>query len=160
MQIVVTPSEEIKRRAFAQDWGSEEDTDANFFLNGNRTAGLCKKVPFSPIYYLGTVTLPKHRIRAKFNYALTPIGPVFSGNLIKEALKILGKNRVRIFYHFRDEDREYCVILLGTKKGTIGIAPRVGLSPEEINGEKTKQLSSIWRKPTSKLVRGILFATL
>lgn len=155
MKIVFTPSKEVERRARALGW---KDKDNKFLYERSRRVGLCLSIPFSPIFYLGTVSFRTHKMNRNSLYALSRRGPVFSGELIKDALKILGKKRVRIFLH-PSETRWYSVLLLGTKEGTVALAPKVpyeggkALTIEE----GTKLMKDFWKGVSTKMLRSLVY---
>jgi len=158
MKVVVTPTEEVVNRAVSLDW----DRSEKCWYGRSRTMALLDGSSlFDPIHYLGTATILKHKLKDNKVYALSRTGPEFSGNLIREALKILDKKRVRIFLHWHN-DKNFYVLMFGTQEGTIAVAPRV-MSEENVVyklDDDTELLSDFWRGATSKLVRGMLFGTL
>jgi len=161
MKIVVTPTQEAVDRAIDNSFEKIGDQ----YFGCTRVIALMGTELFEPIYYLGTVTILKHKLKDDTEYALTPTGPIYTGEYIKMAMKVLGKRRVRLFIHYKESKNEHVVLMLGTKEGTVAIAPRIwddGTTPKiphPIN-ENTKMLSDYWRSPTCKLVRGLIFGTL
>lgn len=117
--------------------------------------GLLRRRPFKPIKHFGTVTFYRGKIRRDLEYEFYSHGPIYRGELIKESLKILGKKRVRVFLHVpkTEKNPQYAVLLLGTKEGTIGLAPLV----RRFQPQYDLTFLSIIKKPSAKLYRVITF---
>jgi len=162
MKLVVTPNKEVIDRALQQGFDSRHIKDKCYY-GKDRTIALMESRLFEPVQYLGTATILRHKLKSYMRYTLTYSGPSFAGDLIKLALMVLKQRRVRIFIHQKDSDKQFKVLMLGTKEGTVAIAPRVWEGddhPASILDDITFLLSDYWRYPTSKLVRGVLFGIL
>lgn len=163
MQVVVTPSKDVIERALRLGWKQEEVAEKKFVFEPSRRAGLCISMPFDNIIYVGTVTILKHKLKRNRVYAITYEGPMYGGDLIKDALKVLGRRRVRVFFHLPlgEEDKSFMPILLGTKDGTIALAPKVwDDDKQKFIDEETELLSNYIKTCTGRFKRGIIFGTL
>ena len=159
-RIVVTPSEDVVERAVRLGYTRPAEKDPVFMFNESRTSGLCINMPtFQPICYLGTVTILGHKIPSGRDVALTSNGPTFSGNYIKKALIILGQRRVLLFIH-RD-DRNMSVFLIGTRKGTVAIAPMIWNDDGPAGvAETTLRLFNYTKGSTTRLTRALTYGLL
>lgn len=155
MKLQVKPKEEIMERALKISEMKIIDARKVFILNPSNVMALLIGIPFKPINYLGTISFNYSKIRSDFFYSLRPEGPWFRGQYLKEALRILGKKRVHVFLHRKPRDESlFTVLLLGTKEGTIAIAPR-HLKPE-LGTER--KLIEVIKRATSRFKRGIVYA--
>ncbi len=120
MKMQTTPSKEILDKVTKLGW-LQSSSAVGIMINKGRTVGLI--INRSSVFakeneYLGVITIRGHKLRKDTIYAFYPFDINFRGELLKQALRILGKKRVRIFLHGIDE-----VLILGTKRGSIAIAP-------------------------------------
>lgn len=156
--LVVTPSKEVESRARKMDWHLH-DEEAKFMMEAACRVGVVVKIPFRPIFYLGSTTFKKSKIRNDCFYFLEPMGPSFAGDLLKQALKVLGKKRVRLFLHVTKDEQRVWPIILGTKAGSVAVAPLIIEGPVD-EMDRYYSLSSVMKSPSRRLTRRLLFATL
>lgn len=152
MKIVTNPSNAVRVSAYCHELLEEDDLH-RFIMSPEKFVGLCISIPFKSILYMGTTSFYLNKINKEVYYSYSLTGPWYQGDAIKKSLRILYTKRIRIWIHKSNfEDPNYMVLLLGTKEGTIAIAPKV-----EKPYFETRRLIDIMRKPTNKLKRALTF---
>lgn len=154
MRLVTVPNDEIRERAFKLGFTK----DGKWIISQDRTIGLILVYPFEePALYLGTITFCYSKIKKDKEYSFLSKHILYRGEKIKKALRILKKRRVRVFF-LQDKKKRLKILLLGTKEGTVAIAPIIP-PPEwvEILDDKPLPIQTITKKPTTKMLRGSVF---
>jgi len=154
MKLQTKPSRRLIDKVLDRGWRR----DKRYYVDSGDKIALLTTRAFFKIKYLGIATLQSHKLRRDKVYSFLTTESGYTGELLKDAMKILGKKRVGIFYHWRNKVDGYFVLILGTKEGSIAIAPRIGYSENMPYGAKEMEsLKDYLKKPNSVLVRKFIF---
>jgi len=122
MKLQLSPSKDVRANAKRMKWAESE----KWFINDCKTVALLKTYPedFGESIYLGVVTFRRKEIKDSTTYRLFGKDE-YTGAFIKEALRALKTNQVRIYLvRWLKESK---LLLLGTNYGTVAIAPIIGV---------------------------------
>jgi len=152
MKPCIEPKGEVILRAIKKEFSMKGE----LLLDSSSTVGLLiDNNRFNPIKYLGTITILGHKVREEKTYEFMKL--FYRGKLIKLALHLLGKKRVRVFVHLREGSWDDALLLLGITEGTVVIAPFF----PELSVDKTSiSFRKVTKFPSSKLVRRLIYASL
>ena len=147
----LSPSQEVLERARKKGYEQE----ASWLISPCRAIALLTGEIFGlkERNYLGCLTFSFPKIKNEKSYFFSK-NNAYLGKLLREGLQILRKRRLRVFITSRLQG-EQIVLFLGTKEGTIAIAPRVIKEP--YSEEEPISWEEIVKKKTTRFVRGILY---